>query len=49
VPPGFLDQVRIAGLRVGSARVDLLLTRHEHDVEVAVLRREGDIGVAVAK
>ncbi len=47
--PPFLEAVRIHGLQVGSANVDLQLTRHPDDVGVQVLRREGDVSVLVAK
>jgi len=48
--PAFLRQVTIRDLRVGEARVDLLLTRHEEgDVGVNVLRREGALDVVVLK
>jgi glycogen debranching enzyme len=48
--PRFLQQVTIRGLKVGEARVDLLLTRHdEGDVGVNVLRREGALDVVVLK
>ncbi len=45
--PAFLDEVTIRGLQVGEASVDLLLTRHLHDVSVNVLARRGDVDVAV--
>jgi glycogen debranching enzyme len=48
--PRFLRQVTIRELKVGEARVDLLLTRHdEGDVGVNVLRREGELDVVVLK
>ena len=48
--PAFLRQVTIRDLRVGEARVDLLLTRHEEgDVGVNVLRRDGALDVVVLK
>ena len=48
--PRFLQQVTIRGLKVGDARVNLLLTRHdEGDVGVNVLRREGALDVVVLK
>jgi hypothetical protein len=34
---------------VAGASVDLLLVRHENDVGVNVLRREGDVRVTVVK
>jgi glycogen debranching enzyme len=48
--PRFLQQVTIRGLKVGDARADLLLTRHdEGDVGVNVLRRDGALDVVVLK
>jgi glycogen debranching enzyme len=48
--PRFLRQVTIRELKVGKARVDLLLTRHdEGDVGVNVLRREGELDVVILK
>jgi glycogen debranching enzyme len=48
--PAFLPKVSIRGLRVGDARIDLLLTRHdEGDVGVNVLRRNGALEVVVLK
>jgi len=50
VLPAFLPKVRICDLRVGAARVDLLLTRHdEGDVGVNVLRRDGALEVLILK
>jgi hypothetical protein len=40
--------VRIHGLRVGEASVDLLLQRHARDVGINVLHKEGNVEVAVA-
>ena len=45
--PPFLSRARIMNLQVGCASVDLLIVRHERDVTVNVLRRKGDIDVAV--
>jgi len=39
--------MRVEGLRVGDARVDLLLQRYRDSVGVDVTRRDGDIEVAV--
>jgi glycogen debranching enzyme len=50
VLPAFLPKVSIRDLRVGDARVDLLLTRHdEGDVGVNVLRRDGALEVLILK
>jgi glycogen debranching enzyme len=45
--PPFLERIRIGGLAVGDARVDLLCQRHEHEVSVRVLRREGDPEIVI--
>jgi glycogen debranching enzyme len=47
--PAFLPEVRLTGLRVGDGRLDLQLNRHEYDVSVNVLERDGDIRVVVMK
>jgi glycogen debranching enzyme len=47
--PAFLGQLTIANLSVAGARVDLQLTRHEDDVGVRVLRRDGAVDILVAK
>jgi glycogen debranching enzyme len=47
--PEYLDEVRILGLRVGKARLDLLLSTHGSDVGVDVLHREGAVAVEVLK
>jgi glycogen debranching enzyme len=39
--PLALPELRIFDLEVGNGRVDLLLTRHDEDVSVRVLRRQG--------
>jgi glycogen debranching enzyme len=47
--PSFVPELRVTNLRVGDARVDLLLVRHGDEVGVSVLRRIGDLAVVVAK
>jgi glycogen debranching enzyme len=47
--PVELEWLRILNLRVVDASVDLLLTRHPHDVGITVLRREGDVEVVAVK
>jgi glycogen debranching enzyme len=47
--PASLDELRIHNLEVAGATVDLLLVRHENDVGVNVLRRDGDVQVTVVK
>lgn len=49
VLPESIDWLRVINLRVGGATLDLLLTRHAHDVGVTVLRREGDVEVVAVK
>jgi len=45
--PASLEWLRIRRLVVGDAHLDLLLRRHDADVAVNVLRKEGDVEVAV--
>jgi glycogen debranching enzyme len=47
--PHSLGELRIHNLEVGDATFDLLLVRHEQDVGVNVLRREGDVQISVVK
>ncbi len=45
--PEWLPNLRIQNLRLGEASVDLNLSRHPLDVEVGLLRREGDVEIVV--
>ena len=45
--PSSLPELRIFDLEVGGGRVDLLLTRHDDDVSVRVLRRQGTVSVSI--
>ena len=47
--PQSLEWVRLANLVIADARLDLLLTRHEHDVGITVLRREGEVEIVTVK
>jgi glycogen debranching enzyme len=47
--PASLGELRIHNLEVAGATVDLLLVRHEQDVGVNVLRRNGDVQILVVK
>jgi glycogen debranching enzyme len=47
--PAALGELRIHNLEVAGASIDLLLVRHEQDVGVNVLRRDGDVQVLVVK
>lgn len=47
--PPFLQRLRIRGLRVGQARVDLDLRRHGSDVGVNVTDRQGEVTVMSIK
>jgi len=47
--PASLNELRIHNLEVAGASVDLLIVRHEYDVGVNVLRREGDVQILVVK
>jgi glycogen debranching enzyme len=47
--PATLGELRIHNLEVAGVSVDLLLVRHEHDVGVTVLRRDGNVQIMVVK
>jgi glycogen debranching enzyme len=47
--PESLGELRIHNLEVAEATVDLSFVRHERDVGVNVLRREGDVQIMVIK
>jgi glycogen debranching enzyme len=49
VLPDFLKEVHIHNLRVGEAVVDLLFLRHDQDVGINVLRREGPVEILMVK
>jgi glycogen debranching enzyme len=48
LPPS-IDWVRIERLEVRGAHVDLLVTRHQEDVTVTILRRDGHVEIATRK
>jgi glycogen debranching enzyme len=45
VLPDNVEWIRLTNLAVADARVDLLLTRHTHDVGITVLDRQGEIEI----
>jgi len=45
--PDYLHRLEITNLHMGDAVLDLVLTRHQHDVGVNVSRKQGDIEVDV--
>lgn len=47
--PEFLNELLVHDLRIGEAKVDLLLRRHREDIGVNVLKREGDVEIVVLK
>ncbi|MGH7581807.1 MAG: amylo-alpha-1,6-glucosidase [Gemmatimonadales bacterium] len=47
--PPWLDLVRIRGLRVGDARLDLDIRREGDDIGITIARREGHVAVVVVK
>jgi glycogen debranching enzyme len=47
--PESIAHLHIGNLSVGTSSVDLVCTRHAHDVDVTVLRRKGDVRVMVVK
>jgi glycogen debranching enzyme len=48
LPPS-LDSVKISGLRCGGSSANLLFSRHQDDVGVNVLKRDGPLEVIVIK
>jgi glycogen debranching enzyme len=49
VLPSFLDAIQIYDLKVGSAAVDLVLTRHAGDVGISVRQRTGHVSVVTLR
>jgi glycogen debranching enzyme len=47
VLPPFLERVEIRNLSVGTARLDLVLDRHENEVALRVARRVGEVEVVL--
>jgi glycogen debranching enzyme len=47
VLPDYVRHMEIRNLRVADASLDLVLHRHEQDVSVNVLRKRGDLSIAV--
>jgi glycogen debranching enzyme len=47
--PQALEWVQMSNLQIGGARIDLRLERHQHDVGVTVLRRDGPIEIVSVK
>ncbi len=47
--PDFIDRMRIRNLRVGAARIDMVLTRQAGDVGAHLERREGDVSLRILK
>jgi glycogen debranching enzyme len=45
--PHFVDELRIAHLRMGAVSVDLHFRRHGHDAALTVLRKVGDVEIVV--
>jgi glycogen debranching enzyme len=49
VLPEFLREVQIKNLRVGESSVDLVFQRHEDDVGINILKKEGDVKILLVK
>lgn len=47
VLPSSLPELHIFDLEVGGARVDLVLTRHDEDVSIRALRKQGQMSVLI--
>jgi hypothetical protein len=48
LPPA-IDYLFVENLRVGQSKVSLIVRRQAHGVGIEVIRREGDLEVAVLK
>ena len=49
VLPEFILELHLRRLRLGEASADLVLRRHDKDVAVNVIRREGDMRIVVMR
>lgn len=49
VLPHLVDSLHISRLQVGDGQIDLVCSRHAHDVDISVARRNGDVRVVVVK
>jgi glycogen debranching enzyme len=47
--PEAIGHLHIGHLRIGEGDLDLVCSRHAHDVDITVLRRHGDVRVVVVK
>ena len=47
--PAFLEELQIRNLHIGPAAVDLLLLRHDNDVGIQLLRRDGKLEITTTK
>ncbi|HBH81795.1 MAG TPA: amylo-alpha-1,6-glucosidase, partial [Nitrospira sp.] len=47
VLPPFLERVELRNLSIGTARLDLVLDRHENEVALRVARRTGEVEVVL--
>jgi glycogen debranching enzyme len=43
--PAFLERVELRNLSIGTARLDLVLDRHQNEVALTVARRTGEVEV----
>jgi glycogen debranching enzyme len=48
VMPPFLEQIRIQGLRLPRGQMDIVVTRHDGDVGVRLMRRKGEAALDVS-
>jgi glycogen debranching enzyme len=49
VLPDFLDELYLRRLRLGESSADILIRRHQRDVSLNVLRRDGDLRIVVVR
>ena len=45
--PEYIDYIRISNMQVGDGLLDLSLRRHTHDVGINVIRKQGNVEIAV--
>jgi glycogen debranching enzyme len=49
VLPASIPRLVVRGLEVGASRVDFVIENHDHDVSVQLLRRDGNVSIAITK
>jgi hypothetical protein len=47
--PDYLEKIEIKNLRIGQSSIDFALQRHDKDVSVYVLHKEGEVEIKMVK